>query len=848
MADAELLKGRYRIERELGRGGFGVVYLARDEQLHARQVVVKVLLNRDLDDAWVLKKFRGEVEALARIDHPSVVAALDTGQLPDGTPFLVMQHVNGITFRAAMTNGVLTLGVLAELVRQIGRGLAAAHALGVIHRDLKPPNVMIQQTGPGEWLAKIIDFGIATVRSGGKASADKTVIAGTIAYMAPEQLAGKPVAASDVYALGAMMYEALTGRLPFFPESPLELYALQREGVQRRPSELNRQLPASVDEVLLATLAFEADLRPGPAEFADALARALGARAEAPDHQAPVAAPAPVPGHDSEAPTIPPLPVLVARAFQALRDHRYPDVHRALDLAAALPEAAQREARGTIAQCRGAVLFHEGRSDLALRELNEALEIFGSEHFSSGRVLDSLGMVYSGRHDFHMARDLYLKAIEAKTKVDDQAGIALSHGQVARLYLSWGRLDEAEVHLRKDLQLSVQARDERSVAQTQNHLGQVALARGEWAEAAGWLQEAVARSNAGGWKASEGFARKDLALAHLGLGEVDAAAREAASAVAIFEDASFPEGQAHASWALGRVEGARERWDQAENALAAALTHFARTQESAESAGVQLDLARLWRARGASPVIVSRALREALLEAEHSRREALVAEVEKDLREMAPLDHCRHVSARSRGRGVTLDTSSLLRATREEASILFLDLQGSTEYARRTDPEELMMTINQMMLDFATALERHQALVTTYMSDGFMALLRGTDHPRRGVAAALELLSLLDEFNAPRRVLGLTQLAARVAVSTGEVCIGNVGTYRKMDFTAVGLTVALAARLQTEARPGMACISRRTFDRVREVYTCTPDSPRTVVLKGIGEEHVWDVAPVAHRS
>jgi serine/threonine protein kinase len=223
-----LLKDRYLIEGELGRGGIGVVYLARDTQLLQRRVVIKVLLEsseNSLHTPWFRKKFDQEIEALVRIDHPGVVGVLDAGVMPDGKPFFVMQFVEGTNLRSVMQKemqaGPLDLARVAHIIRQIGVALTAAHDKGIIHRDLKPENVMVQRTNEGEEVMKLIDFGIATVKDSQMNQTDtgKTKVAGALPYMAPEQLRGEPLAASDTWSLGVMAYELLTGRMPFNAET-----------------------------------------------------------------------------------------------------------------------------------------------------------------------------------------------------------------------------------------------------------------------------------------------------------------------------------------------------------------------------------------------------------------------------------------------------------------------------------------------------------------------------------------------------------------------------------------------------------------------------------------------------
>ncbi|MFN0119402.1 MAG: protein kinase domain-containing protein [Blastocatellia bacterium] len=279
------LRDRYVIQRELGRGGIGVVFLAEDRQLLARPVVVKVLLEEMAGSEhrdWLMKKFRQEIEALARINHPGVVGVLDAGQLDDGKPFLVMQYIDGASLRARLDGTQQDMRRTGEILRQIGHALGAAHDKGIVHRDLKPENVMLQRTGPANEadaeMVRLIDFGIAQVTDSQVTGAVGTRIAGSVAYMAPEQLKGAPSAASDIYALGVVAYEMLTGRMPFYPGTMVDLYEMQKIGVQVPPRQLRPELPVDTETAILAALSFDADKRPrGAREFGDTLFRTLTA-------------------------------------------------------------------------------------------------------------------------------------------------------------------------------------------------------------------------------------------------------------------------------------------------------------------------------------------------------------------------------------------------------------------------------------------------------------------------------------------------------------------------------------------------------------------------------------------
>jgi serine/threonine protein kinase len=272
------LDNRYSVEKELGQGGVGAVYLARDRKLHDKPVVIKVLLEKSLQNPWVVQKFQQEKEALARVDHPGVVGILDTGELPDSKPYLVMQFIDGVTLRSQIKPEGIALERAADLMKQMGRALSIAHDKGIFHRDLKPENVMLQSYGGGEEQVKIIDFGIAKLKDSIVAPSTVTgATAGTVSYMAPEQLSGRPVsAAMDIYAMGAIAYELVTGRKPFNPETGFELLEMQRAGVRIKPSDLRPSLPEEACQVILRALSFDPRQRFQSArEFGDTLFRAL---------------------------------------------------------------------------------------------------------------------------------------------------------------------------------------------------------------------------------------------------------------------------------------------------------------------------------------------------------------------------------------------------------------------------------------------------------------------------------------------------------------------------------------------------------------------------------------------
>lgn len=270
-----LLDGRYLILQELGRGGFSRVYLASDEKVMSKRVVVKVLQDKQVRDEWSVRKFKQEIEALSRIDHPSIVGVFDFGELTSGSPYIVLKYVDGVTLRSCINSEGMDIKRVARLTRLLGAALAAAHEKGILHRDLKPENIML--SGDDEQLT-IIDFGVAKVDN--SLIAPNTVeprVLGTYLYMSPEQLRCQPLTtASDIYSMGVIVYEMVTGRRPFNPETVALLGEMHREGVKIKPKDLRPALPEHAQDLILKTLSFATSNRPIDArKFAEELEESM---------------------------------------------------------------------------------------------------------------------------------------------------------------------------------------------------------------------------------------------------------------------------------------------------------------------------------------------------------------------------------------------------------------------------------------------------------------------------------------------------------------------------------------------------------------------------------------------
>jgi beta-lactam-binding protein with PASTA domain len=244
-----IVDGRYRVISRLGSGGMADVYLAQD-QLLGREVAVKILHHHFAEDHEFVERFRREASSAAALSHPNIVGIFDRGEW-NGTYYIAMEYVAGRSLKAIVReDGALGADRAIDIVIQILRAARFAHRRGVIHRDLKPHNVILDEEGR----ARVTDFGIA--RAGASDMTLTGSIMGTAQYLSPEQAQGHTVSgASDLYSVGVILYELLTGVVPFEGETAVAIAFKQVSAVPRPPSELNPAVPPSLDAVVLRALA-----------------------------------------------------------------------------------------------------------------------------------------------------------------------------------------------------------------------------------------------------------------------------------------------------------------------------------------------------------------------------------------------------------------------------------------------------------------------------------------------------------------------------------------------------------------------------------------------------------------
>ncbi|MGE0546797.1 MAG: protein kinase [Kofleriaceae bacterium] len=247
----KVIDNRYEIQARVGEGGMGVVYRAR--QLSIDRVIALKMLSPEMaaDPTWV-QRFYNEAKACSRLQHPNTIRMFDFGQTSDGRLFMTMEFLDGVSLRQALHSGPLAAPRVAKILIQCCASLAEAHSIGIIHRDIKPDNVFLMNMAGSPDFVKLLDFSVAKLVEAGRMRTQAGVVFGTPQYMSPEQGRGMVLdARSDLYALGVLAFEMVTGRVPFYDDNPMQLIQLHlRAAVPRMPDTVHGSLQAVVQRAL----------------------------------------------------------------------------------------------------------------------------------------------------------------------------------------------------------------------------------------------------------------------------------------------------------------------------------------------------------------------------------------------------------------------------------------------------------------------------------------------------------------------------------------------------------------------------------------------------------------------
>ncbi len=271
----EIIDGRYQLTRIVASGGMATIYAALDLRLD-RQVALKVMHPHLAQDEQFVARFIREAKAAASLSHPNIVSVLDQGWNQGGVPcvFIVMELVEGATLRDYIhEQGALPIARALQIITPIASALAAAHKLGIVHRDIKPENILVSKEGR----IKIADFGLARgALLGSTLTAESSVILGSVSYLSPEQVQrGISDARSDVYSLGIVLFEVLTGQKPFQGEDPVQIAIKHVNDRVPAPSSINPEISSEVDELVLRATDVNPDKRPKDAGEFQELLRSL---------------------------------------------------------------------------------------------------------------------------------------------------------------------------------------------------------------------------------------------------------------------------------------------------------------------------------------------------------------------------------------------------------------------------------------------------------------------------------------------------------------------------------------------------------------------------------------------
>ena len=543
-------------------------------------------------------------------------------------------------------------------------------------------------------------------------------------------------------------------------------------------------------------------------------------------------------------------------AEQALNFHRRAgdrEQHKAIELlkkarqllqqAEGIDKSLRQEGLAKITFYFAVVHNYRGEWQAAYQFYQDAYELYQDNPFELAKVHDSLGRYYASLGRPTLARLYYERSIEQKRENGDLFGLSISLNSLGCLLVDRGLHREGKESFLESLSICRQIQNAHGIAINLNELGRVCLHLQEVKEACESLRRCLEACDRKYTK-TRGLAHKNFAKACLLQGSPEEGLEHIERSLSLFRRTKYAGGQGIAQRMEGRLLVALGQHRKACKSFLAAIENFREAQKAREIAVALSYLAAEQEGLGEHEAALE-SLKQALQVAEGLHDDLIVQRVQDELHRIAPLEALTVAIQRQLGKETAVLNASLC-GHQEDVTILFSDIRGFTKFSAHTPARDVVDTLNEYFWQMTRVVAEFHGLVDKFIGDGLMATFRGDARghpPYRAVCAGLKMLERLRELNRERKRLGLWELEVRIGIHSGEAIIGNIGSYEKMDYTAIGSTVNLAQRLESQARPNTILISKAVYQTISGHFHCFCRLP--FIPKGFEHEvENWEVRDI----
>jgi class 3 adenylate cyclase len=499
-----------------------------------------------------------------------------------------------------------------------------------------------------------------------------------------------------------------------------------------------------------------------------------------------------------------------------------------------------REVRAKVTFYQAGVQSRRGEREAAYYLYQKALELYANNPWELAKVYDSFGTYYTALGRTNLARFYYEKSVGKKEEAGDQFGLCITYSNLGRLLLENRNFEEARIYFYKALDTGQKIHNHQGVAIYLNELGRVLLHLRRVDKAIEVLTQCLEHCKRK-YPQTRAFAYKNLAKACLRQDNPKEGVKYIRQSLTIFQRLRYAEGIGVAKRTEGKLLEALREYGKASHAFQSAIKMFRQVHRPRGLAVTLIDFARVQQQLGQKGEAFN-SLKQALQISEGVNDDPLVQKVQDELHKINPIEAMKIAVQRQVGKEAAAMTASLV-GHEEFVTVLFSDIKDFTRFSANKTPRQVVETLNDYFWEMTNVVMEYYGYIDKFIGDGLMVIFRGSDkgyHARRAVSAGLKMLERLGKLNRDRRRIGLEELQIRIGIHSGEVIIGNIGSYEKMDYTAIGSTVNLAQRLEGYARPNMALISKSTYQQVGGYFTCHRRVP--FVPKGFQDEiESWEV-------